>query len=118
VSVRVWGEPESLHFTVADTGPGIPDDKLPLVFSKYYQAGPPGSGSGTGLGLAIAREVLQAHGGSISVENARPSGAVFHVSLPAPTPSSSPQKPPARLQPPSFGDRRTRPRREVVAGDR
>jgi signal transduction histidine kinase len=114
VSVRVWGERDQLHFTVADTGAGIPPEKLPLVFSKYYQAGPPGSGAGAGLGLAIARQVVEAHGGSIAVENARPSGAVFHVTLPGSTPAHGtpiPVRMPAK-------PRATRARREVVTGGR
>jgi signal transduction histidine kinase len=110
VAVRVWGEPDLLHFSVSDTGAGIPPDKMPLVFSKYFQAGPPGAGSGAGLGLAIARQVVEAHGGRISVENARPSGAVFHVTLPAVPATEVPAPPrPAR-------SRATRPRRQVAAG--
>lgn len=115
VSVRVWGEQDALHFTVADTGAGIPQDKLPLVFSKYYQAGPRGSGAGVGLGLAIARQVVEAHGGNITVENARPSGAVFHVMLPSP---SRPRLIPTWRTPGPAGRETTRPwpRREVAAG--
>jgi signal transduction histidine kinase len=115
VTVRVWGENDGVvHFTVSDTGPGIPPDKLPLVFSKYFQAGPKGSGAGAGLGLAIARQVVEAHGGSITVQNGHPAGAVFHVTLPAGIPAEP--APPMRVT----GPRITRPwpRPEVVAGER
>jgi len=114
VSVRVWGEQDRLHFTVADTGAGIPPEKLSLVFSKYYQAGPPGSGAGAGLGLAIARQVVEAHGGSIAVENAHPSGAVFHVTLPGSTPAQGTPAPARAFSKP----RGTRARREVTTGGR
>jgi signal transduction histidine kinase len=89
VALRVWGErtdgKEELHFTVADSGIGIPPDDLPLVFSKYYQVGRgAGAKGGVGLGLAIARRVAEAHGGTIDADSKPGRGAVFHVSLPAP----------------------------------
>jgi signal transduction histidine kinase len=117
VWVRVWGEPDSLHFSVADTGAGIPPDKLPLVFSKYYQVGRGGGDAGVGLGLAIARQVVEAHGGRITVENGDPSGAIFHVVLPAVsrTRITGPRRVPVAAQ---RAETREWPRREVAAGER
>ncbi|HEX2203356.1 MAG TPA: HAMP domain-containing sensor histidine kinase [Longimicrobium sp.] len=69
---------------VADTGVGIPPDKLPKIFEKFYQvdndAQPRSAGSG--LGLAIAREIVEAHGGTITAESQVGEGTRFHVSLP------------------------------------
>ncbi len=75
---------------VADSGPGIPTDELERIFERFYQTDKSrrgGSRRGVGLGLAIAREIVQAHGGSISARNAddiqgSQAGAVFVVCLP------------------------------------
>jgi signal transduction histidine kinase len=117
VAVRVWGEEDGLHFSVADTGAGIPADKLPLVFSKYYQVGRGGADAGVGLGLAIARQVVEAHGGRITVENAEPSGAVFHVMLPA-VPRSRVTPPRRAPVAPQRAVTREWQRKEVAAGER
>lgn len=90
ITVRVWGEPDELRFTVADTGIGIPAEELPWVFTKYYQADGPRGGLGTGLGLAIARQVVEAHGGRITVQSTQPGGSVFQVSLPVAGPLLAP----------------------------
>ena len=85
VAVRVWGErerPSALHFAVIDSGVGIPEDELPFVFAKYYQAGHRRSGDGVGLGLAIVRQLVEAHGGAVTVESRPGGGSMFHVMLP------------------------------------
>lgn len=64
---------------VRDTGAGIPPDLLPDVFHPFFTTKP----DGTGLGLSIAQEIVQSHGGFISVESALGTGSVFTVHLPA-----------------------------------
>ncbi len=62
----------SVEVGVADSGPGIPEDELPRIFERFYQtdkARRGGSRRGAGLGLAIAREIVQVHGGSIQAYN-------------------------------------------------
>ncbi|HEX2095376.1 MAG TPA: HAMP domain-containing sensor histidine kinase [Longimicrobiaceae bacterium] len=75
---------EGILVEVWDTGVGIPPDKLPKIFEKFYQvendAQPRSMGSG--LGLAIAREVVEAHGGTISAESEVGRGTTFRVVLP------------------------------------
>ena len=70
--------------TVADTGEGIPADALPFVFERFYRADPSRSRvtGGAGLGMTIARQLVEAHGGSIRVQSAPGEGAIFTVELP------------------------------------
>ncbi len=75
---------DQVRFSVADSGPGIPEEYLGRIFERFAQV--PGSPGGAGLGLAIAREIVQAHGGTIGVENhhnGHGSGATFNFTLPA-----------------------------------
>lgn len=68
---------------VADEGPGIPDLELKSVFDKFIQSSKTKTGAGgTGLGLAICREIIEAHGGKIWAENAKPNGAIFSFVIP------------------------------------
>jgi two-component system, OmpR family, sensor histidine kinase BaeS len=70
---------------IADTGAGIAPDDLPFIFDRFYR----GDSSRlqmtgeSGLGLAIARSLIEAHGGRISVESAAGAGTTFTVALPA-----------------------------------
>jgi signal transduction histidine kinase len=68
---------------VADRGPGIHDDDLPHLFDAFYRApGKDARVSGSGLGLAVAKGLVEAHGGSILVENRPEGGARFVFELP------------------------------------
>ena len=68
---------------VTDNGPGIPDGELTAIFDKFVQSSKTKTGAGgTGLGLAICQKIIQAHGGSIWAENAKPKGAVFTFVIP------------------------------------
>lgn len=68
--------------TVADTGTGIPPESLPHVFDRFHRADTARSADGhAGLGLAICKAIIEAHGGSISIQNENV--AVFTVKLPA-----------------------------------
>lgn len=73
-----------LQFDVADTGIGMPSDKLPRIFDRFYQveAGGARMPVGTGLGLSISREILEKQGGTISVESEPGKGSVFHITIP------------------------------------
>ena len=67
---------------VSDTGIGIPPDELPRVFNKYFRAAAAHGFKGTGLGLTISKAIVEAHGGSISVESTAGKGSRFSVFLP------------------------------------
>ena len=64
--------------TVADTGPGIAETDLPLIFEPFFTR----KGAGTGLGLSITQRIVEEHHGIISVESTRGDGATFVISLP------------------------------------
>jgi two-component system phosphate regulon sensor histidine kinase PhoR len=71
---------------VTDTGPGIPPDELSRIFERFYQldkARKGGAGHGVGLGLSIARQIIQAHHGTLSAHSKVDQGSVFVVNLPA-----------------------------------
>lgn len=67
---------------VKDQGPGIQEADLPRVFDQFYAADPSRKRGGTGLGLTIARRIVEAHGGSISVASQAGNGATFSIRLP------------------------------------
>jgi len=85
VSVKAESEGKSVRITVEDDGPGIDPDFLPHVFEPFRQAdgSPRRAHDGLGLGLAIARHLVELHGGSMSAANRPRGGAQLTVVLPA-----------------------------------
>ena len=73
-------------FSVRDTGEGIAEGHLPLLFGRFVQAG--GKSGGTGLGLALVKRLVEAQGGQVSVESRVDEGSTFSFSLPVGGPSS------------------------------
>jgi signal transduction histidine kinase len=71
-----------VRFAVVDTGPGIPPEQLPHIFGQYWQASR-ADRRGIGLGLAIAKGLVEAHGGRIWVESQVGVGSNFYFTLPA-----------------------------------
>ncbi|MBA3793690.1 MAG: HAMP domain-containing histidine kinase [Rubrobacter sp.] len=67
---------------VSDTGVGIPEDRLPLVFERFYRADPSRADGGAGLGLSIARQIAGSHGGEIRAESTPGKGSTFTLLLP------------------------------------
>jgi two-component system sensor histidine kinase MprB len=84
-----WNQPDEpvtvkLHdgeLTVRDHGPGIAEADLPHVFERFYRAAASRSQPGSGLGLAIVRQVVDAHGGTVSVERAVGSGTLVQIKI-------------------------------------
>lgn len=72
-----------VQISIQDSGPGIPPEALPHVFERFYRADRSRSRSegGSGLGLAIARQLAEAHGGSLVAANHPQGGAIFTLTL-------------------------------------
>ena len=84
VVVDLVDRPEEAMVEVRDSGPGIPESDLPLIFDRFFRGTNVGDAraSGSGLGLAIARSIVEMHGGSIGVSSTLGEGATFTVRLP------------------------------------
>ena len=84
VELSVQPGENAIHMDVRDTGAGIPPDQVPHIFEKFFQADnqSAASQSGSGLGLAIARQIVEAHKGSIHCESAEGVGTTFSIDMP------------------------------------
>jgi len=82
VDVEVRREHGAAILRVRDTGPGIPPDELPRIFDRLFRGDRSRAERGLGLGLSLVRAIVQAHGGTVSVESEPGKGSVFTVSLP------------------------------------
>lgn len=82
ITVLARKEGEQVAVSVSDTGIGISTEHLPRIFERFYKADPSRSEGGTGLGLAVAKHVVQAHGGEIRAESAEGQGSTFTFTLP------------------------------------
>ena len=82
ITVTTKREGDSVTVAIADTGRGIASDDLPHVFERFYKGDKARAGEGTGMGLAIAKHIIEAHGGDIRVESEEGRGSTFSFSLP------------------------------------
>ena len=85
ISLHAETIPEGAHITVSDTGAGIPSEDLPYIFDRFWRgdksrARTEGS---SGLGLAITKQLILAHGGTITAESEPGKGTTFTIELPA-----------------------------------
>ena len=84
VTLSLQGHAGGACLTVRDTGIGMPEEELPNLFQRFHRIeGSEGrSHEGSGIGLALVKELVDLHGGAISVESAEGRGSAFHVSIP------------------------------------
>ena len=89
ITISAALEGDHIHYSVSDTGPGIPEKDQGLIFEKFQQAEEGVKiGLGTGLGLPITKYFVEEHGGKIWVESTPGEGSTFHVLLPLITEST------------------------------
>lgn len=82
VAVRVEEEEGRVVLEVSDTGIGMAEDQVPLVFERFHRADPSRKEGGAGLGLSIARQIAESHGGEIRVSSRVGEGSTFKILLP------------------------------------
>lgn len=81
IRLSAEADEDSVRFSVSDTGKGIPERYLETVFERFFRIADRETESGAGLGLAIAKEIVEAHGGKIHVESREAEGSTFTFSL-------------------------------------
>jgi signal transduction histidine kinase len=87
VRVTAVQHDDFIVISVADTGIGISKENLPHMFEKFFRvADTEGYTQGSGLGLAVAKRIIEGHGGEISVESEHGVGTTFIFSMPIPSP--------------------------------
>src|ERR671921_3032175 len=89
VTVRGQEEDDGVVLAVSDTGVGISEDQLPLVFERFYRADAARVEDGVGLGLSIARQIAEAHGGTLEVRSKLGVGSTFVLLIPRQKPGPS-----------------------------
>ena len=82
ILMRMRAENDTVTFTIEDDGPGIPAGDEERIFHKFYQSDNSREMYGNGLGLALAQQIVELSGGTISVENLPTEGCRFTVRLP------------------------------------
>ena len=91
VDVSASTDEHGFILSVSDTGPGIPQESMPNLFTRFYRV--PGTekmSTGTGLGLSICKRIVEAHHGRIEVQSEVGTGTTFKVFLPITSPSHAP----------------------------
>jgi two-component system OmpR family sensor kinase len=82
IEVRAQEDGSSVAIEVADTGPGIPEDEVPLVWEELYRGKGARGIPGSGLGLALVRAIAERHGGAVDLRSREGQGTVFTLRLP------------------------------------
>ncbi len=82
IKIAAEAENDGLMISVADNGPGFPEEEIGKVFDKFYRLKNSKIG-GTGLGLSIVKGFIEAHNGTIGLKNNTPFGAIFVIRIPA-----------------------------------
>lgn len=91
VRVEPGTRPDNVHVAVRDSGPGIPAEHLPHVFERFYRVDPARARAegGSGIGLAVVKQLVEAHGGTVTAESRPGQGTTFRLTLPVPTTESA-----------------------------
>ncbi|BCJ50733.1 two-component sensor histidine kinase [Actinoplanes sp. NBRC 14428] len=96
VSVEAAQSDDGLTIAVRDTGIGIAAEDLPKIFDRFWRSDSSRTRAtgGSGLGLSIVRQLVEAHGGDITVSSRPNTGTIFTIRLPSPAPRPAPVAPP------------------------
>uniref|UniRef100_UPI0015F0B6D4 sensor histidine kinase n=1 Tax=Streptomyces shenzhenensis TaxID=943815 RepID=UPI0015F0B6D4 len=99
VTVTTSATPTEALVEVADTGPGIPADELPHVFDRLWRGARARSAGGSGIGLAVVKELVTAHGGTVTAASGPGGGTRMTLRLPRPAPQGSEPAPDSATAP-------------------
>lgn len=83
VDIQISGRPDRVVIQVSDAGPGIEDSQRDRVFEPFYRAPGKQNVEGYGLGLALVRQIIQSHGGAVSIIGDGPTASTVEINLPA-----------------------------------
>ncbi|MBM3524815.1 MAG: PAS domain S-box protein, partial [Alphaproteobacteria bacterium] len=83
VEIAIVGTDEGVQVAVRDFGIGVPEDEIPSLFTRFFRASTAKGLPGTGIGLNLVKELVQLHGGSVTVESRVGAGTRFTVTLPS-----------------------------------
>ncbi len=81
VTVLARADEDRVHFSVSDTGKGIPEQYLSRIFEQFFRVPDQGAETGAGLGLAIVKDIVEAHGGTVKVKSRLGQGSTFTFTL-------------------------------------
>jgi two-component system sensor histidine kinase KdpD len=81
IDVELTSTADQIRIAVRDRGPGIQPEERVRIFEPFHRSSP-SSGPGVGLGLHIAKEIVELHGGSLTVESPEDGGSRFVVAVP------------------------------------
>ena len=93
ITIRAVAQDDLVKISVKDCGPGIPQAELHRIFERYYRVKNSEGVPGTGMGLAIARSIVRAHGGEISVASILGEGSEFFFTMPIVPENESRERP-------------------------
>lgn len=84
VTVDLYATSNEISIKILDSGIGIPEADLPYIFDRFYRADPSRARStgGSGIGLSLVKEIVEAHGGKVTVESSLGQGSIFTIHLP------------------------------------
>ena len=82
MDVEARREGDAAVLEVRDTGPGIPANELPRIFDRLFRGDTSRTERGLGLGLSLVKAIVEAHGGTVTVNSELGRGSTFSVSLP------------------------------------
>jgi signal transduction histidine kinase len=97
IHVRARADDGHVRVAIDDSGPGIPKEEQPLLFDRFYR--PRAAGPGIGLGLAIAKGIVEAHGGRIGIDSGPGRGTSVWFTLPLFRPGARPRLTPRSARP-------------------
>ncbi len=82
IELKITTQGDFSFITISDKGPGIPEDEISMIFTRYYRGKNALNTPGAGLGLHLIQTIVLRHGGSVSAQNLKPNGCEFSISLP------------------------------------